>query len=124
MGLRPHGRAYVDPANPRAWGTCDRCGFNYNLASLNWQYDWRGATLQNLRLLVCDTCLDEPSPWFRSIVLPPDPSPIINARPEPYTIDETDFLSTEANPLSSGINLTTEPPIENIIDEGSANQPT
>lgn len=88
MGLRPHGRARVDPANPRAWATCDRCGFNYNLGALNWQYDWRGASLQNLHLLVCDTCLDKPSPWFRSIVLPPDPPPLINARPEPYLIDE------------------------------------
>ena len=88
MGLRPHGHARVDADNPRAWATCDRCGFNYNLMALNWQYDWRGAALGNLHLLVCDKCLDEPSPWLRTIVLPPDPPPLINARPEPYAIDE------------------------------------
>ena len=88
MAYRYHGRATVNPDAPSAWATCDRCGLNYNLRALNWQYDWRGATLQNLRLLVCGRCLDEPSPWLRSVVLPPDPAPIFNARPEPYAIDE------------------------------------
>jgi hypothetical protein len=95
MSWRPHGRAAVDTGNPRAWATCQRCGFNYNLCNLHWQFDWRGVSLQNLNLLVCDKCLDQPSPWFRTIVLPPDPPPIINARPEPYLIDETDWRVIE-----------------------------
>jgi hypothetical protein len=95
MAWRPHGRASVDPCNPSAWATCDRCGCNINLRNLHWQSDWRGNALVNLRLLVCDRCLDTPSPWFRSIVLPADPPPIMNARPEAYTIDETDWRVIE-----------------------------
>jgi hypothetical protein len=49
--------------------------------------------MQNLRILVCrDTgggCLDVPSEAaLRTIVLPPDPPPVFNARPEAYPIDE------------------------------------
>ena len=48
----PHGRAKVDASNPRAFGVCDRCGFLYNHKDLRWQYDYRGRSLQNLRILV------------------------------------------------------------------------
>jgi hypothetical protein len=88
MAYRPHARASVDVEAPRSWATCDRCGLLYNLANLNWQYDWRGQSLVNLNLLVCDRCLDIPSPWYRAIAFPPDPAPIVNARAEPYTVDE------------------------------------
>lgn len=40
--------------------------------------------LQNLRLLVCDTCLDVPSLQLKTIILPPDPLPVFNPRPEAY----------------------------------------
>jgi hypothetical protein len=95
MAYRYHGRASVDPENPRAWGTCDRTGFNYNLGDLCWQHEWAGNALINKRLLVREQSLDNPSPWLRTIVLPPDPPPIINARPEPYTVDETDWRVVE-----------------------------
>lgn len=91
MAFRAHGRASVDPSNPRAWGTCNRCGMNYNLCNLSWQFDWAGAALINKGLLVCDHCLDDPSPWLRTIVLPADPPPVINARPEPYAVDEANW---------------------------------
>ena len=91
MAWRPHGRAQVDPDNSRAWASCDRCGFNYNLCNLHWQTQFSGPSLINLRLLVCDTCLDTPAIFLRTPVLPPDPPPIMNARPEPYSIDETDY---------------------------------
>jgi hypothetical protein len=45
--------------------------------------------LQNIKVLVCTvTCLDKPQEQFRTIILPPDPMPVLNARPEPYLIDE------------------------------------
>lgn len=87
------GRARTSSISPQAHGICDRCGFRYNFIDLKWQYDWRGATLQNLRILVCDTCYDTPQEQLRSIILPPDPVPIINARPENYQADETDYAS-------------------------------
>jgi hypothetical protein len=44
----------------------------------------------NKRILVCDTCYDEPQEQLRAIVLPADPMPIINPRVEPYAWDEID----------------------------------
>ncbi len=82
--MRPHGRAYVDVNNPRALGVCDFCGFLYNLQNLRWQFEWVGPRLQNQRMLVCRTCNDKPQQQLRTIVLPPDPIPVYNARPENY----------------------------------------
>ena len=87
MRPRPR-RAEVDSSRPKAWATCDRCGFILNHSKLHWQFDWRGAKTQNLRILVCETCLDIPQRQLGVNVLPPDPVPIMNARPEQYAIDE------------------------------------
>ncbi len=87
-----HGRANVSATNPRAFAICQRCGFLYNLDQLSWQYQFVGVTLQNLRILVCPTCLDTPSEQLRQIILPVDPVPMLNARPENYVSNN--------NPLS------------------------
>ena len=84
------GRAFTDPNNPRAFAVCDRCAIWYNHHQLRWQYDWAGASLINKRILVCDTCYDDPQEQLRAIVLPADPTPIINPRVEPYAWDEID----------------------------------
>lgn len=86
--MRPHSRATIDPSNPRAVGTCDRCGFWYNLDQLHYQHQWSGTQLINMRLRVCDICMDEPSMHLKTVILPPDPVPVHDARPEPYEIDE------------------------------------
>lgn len=83
--MRPHGRAQISARAPRATAICDRCGFFYNHDELQWQWDWlQGPRLFNLRILVCRTCLDVPQENGRTIVLPPDPVPILNPRPENY----------------------------------------
>ncbi|HVT27664.1 MAG TPA: hypothetical protein VHE81_06560 [Lacipirellulaceae bacterium] len=89
MPWRPHGRAEVDPRQPEAFGVCDRCGCLYNLDRLHWQYQFAGVGLVNLNLLVCRPCLDVPQPQLTATILPPDPDPIFNARPEYYALDET-----------------------------------
>lgn len=81
-------RARVDPTSPRAWGTSDRNGMISNHENLRWQYDWAGTTLINKRILMSFDELDEPQRQLGTIVLPPDPPPIMNARPEQYFIDE------------------------------------
>lgn len=87
--MRPHPRrAETNPSAPRAWATCDKCGFVLNLHKLSWQHEWAGLQLYNKRILVCDTCLDKPQRQLGSIVLPPDPMPVMNARPENYAVDE------------------------------------
>lgn len=92
--MRPHGRANIDPASPRARAVCDHCGMIYNHYHLRWQYDWRGPRLQNLRFLVCPTCYDTyQQNGQRTIILPPDPVPIMNPRIEYYVQDD--------NPLSA-----------------------
>ena len=97
MAWRPHGSFTVDPDNPRALATCDRCGRQTNLYKLSWQLQWCGPKLQNLRLLVCDQgCLDAPAPFLRPPILSPDPADVLNtrARVEPLGIDFTDFRVT------------------------------
>ena len=94
------GRARTNPSNPQAHAICDRCGFRYNFVDLQWQYDWRGATLQNLRILVCRPCLDTPQEQLRAIVVPADPTPIVNARVQDFTLASSD------NRVTSGQNTT------------------
>jgi hypothetical protein len=121
------GRARISSRNPQALGICDRCGFTYNHVNLNWQFDWRGSTLQNVRILVCRSCLDVPQEQQRAIVVPADPVPIMNARVENWAAAETDYrvaasiptidpftglpVYSNIQPLvtESGQNLTTQP---------------
>lgn len=98
MAYRWHPKnAEVDPDNPRAWGTCDRCGFVFQLHRLQFQYAYQGTNIPvSTNFLVCDTgCLDPLNPQDMPYILPPDPVPVFNARPEPYALDETSYLSTQ-----------------------------
>lgn len=111
------GRARTSATNPRAHAICDRCGFRFNLSDLRYQYDWAGASLINKRLLVCtgNNCLDVPQQQLRSIIIPADPVPIVNARPQNFVDAETDYLS-----LTPGtIDPTTGIPIPNTMMVGT-----
>lgn len=105
------GRARTSSRNPQAHAICDRCGGRFNFVDLRWQYDWRGAVIQNLRLLVCRECLDVPQEQLRAIIVPADPTPIMNARTEPFAIDEANFLAVTAPPTIdpvTGIQIQTQ----------------
>ena len=91
------GRAKTSSSNPQAHAICDRCGFRYNHVDLHWQYDWRGASLQNVRILVCNECTDVAQEQQRAIVVPADPMPIMQARVQDFQQAETDF-STISQP--------------------------
>jgi len=91
------GRARTNASNPQAHAICDRCGFRYNWVDLQWQFDWRGASLQNLRILVCRDCVDKPQEQLRAIVVPADPTPIVNARVQDFVAAETNY-HTVVNP--------------------------
>lgn len=84
------GRARISARSPQAAAVCDRCGGVLNHADLSWQFDWAGAGLINKRLLVCGPCMDTPQQQLRSIVLPADPTPIMNPRPQDYVTASTD----------------------------------
>lgn len=76
---------------------------------MRWQYDWAGTDLINKRILVSVDELDEPQRQLGTVILPPDPTPIMNARPEPYDIDE-----------ESSLPYFTENEIDNYVTENSA----
>ena len=73
---QPEWAARTIAKKPDAFAVCDRCGMWHNLIALRWQVEWRGTTLQNIRLLVCSSCYDTPQEQLRTIGLPPEfPSP-------------------------------------------------
>ena len=87
--MRPHPRrTFTDPSRPEAWGTSDRNGLIYNHRNLRWQYEYAGTQLINKRILVGPDEWDKPNRQLGTIILPPDPTPIQNARPEYYPLDE------------------------------------
>lgn len=79
-GNNSHGR--TNNRSPRALAICDRCGGLWNRPDLRWQYEWSGVQMQNLRILVCPPCYDKPNEQLRSILIPADPVPIDNPRPQ------------------------------------------
>ncbi len=89
MAWRPHPRrARTDPSSPRAWATSDRSGFVDNLENMVWQTQWRGTKLIKTGLLVSPEDWDVPQRQLGTVILPPDPVAVRNARPENYPIDE------------------------------------
>ena len=94
------GRARTDASNPQAHAICDRCGFRYNHVNLRWQFDWRGASLMNIRLLVCDTCYDAPQEQLRAIVVPADPVPIEQPRLQDFVTASQDTRVTSVRTRS------------------------
>ena len=88
------GRARTNPSNPQAHAVCDRCGFRYNFVDLREQMEWRGAALMNIKILVCSNCLDTPQEQLRAIVVPADPTPIVNARVQDFTLASSDSRVT------------------------------
>lgn len=86
--MRPQGRASINMDKPSALGICDRCGFRFNHYQLRWEFQWQGPRIQNRRFLVCAECWDKPQEQLRTIVLPPDPTPVLNARPENFVSDD------------------------------------
>jgi len=88
MSYRYKGRAFTDATSPRAFGICDRCGFQWNLYQLQYQYQYNGTTLYNTRYRVCPTCMDVPQPQLLNPILPPDPLPVNDPRPPAYSVNE------------------------------------
>lgn len=114
MPNRPHGRARTTPGSAPS-AICDRCGFLYNLDDLVFQYDFQGgSTPQKLNILVCTrTCLDALNYNNMLLILPPDPPPTFNARPEFFDVDETSWLTTQDEDIidtQDGENLITSLP--------------
>ena len=110
MAYRPHGKARVDPEDPRAFAVCQRCNHLYNSYNLNWQFQWLGYKIQNKRVQVCPDCMDKMSPFLRQVILPPDPPAINQPREEPYAIDEAGGYAAPLFIISPGVTTPITPP--------------
>lgn len=89
MSWRPHPKyARTNPASPRGWATDMKSGFVTNLEDMQFQYEFRGLGLYNTQVLTFGRFLDEPQRQLGSVILPPDPPGLFNARPEAYPSDE------------------------------------
>lgn len=96
--MRPHPRrARTNAQSPRAWATDDRSGFVGNHENMCWQFDWTGTGLINKQILVYPDQLDVPQRQLGTIIIPPDPPSIMNARVEQYAIDEVWPMLLEAS---------------------------
>ena len=118
------GRCNADPDNPISQVVCDRCGIWTPHNRMQFQHDYRGKTLANIRIFVCDVCLDPPQPQLKPRVIPPDPLPTPNARTEPYVYDESNNRYTSALPVVdffTGIPIATG---ENRITQNMENRTT
>jgi hypothetical protein len=117
--MRAHGHAQVDRRNPRAWAVCDNCGFLYNRDKLAYQFQWAGSKTQNTNFLKCETCMDQLQEQLRSIVLPADPVPINQPRPEQYVAANNPVTSlggvigtmTQAAGLKAAFDASTNKPM-------------
>lgn len=121
--MRAHGRAKVSSRNPEAFAICDNCGFLYNHNQLRWQMDWAGSKLINKRQLVCRRCNDNPQSQLRAIVLPADPTPIMNPRVNNWEAAETTRRSTSSPagvdpitglPIQTYYNTETDAPVDGV----------
>ena len=118
------GRARTDSSNPQAHAICDRCGFRYNHVNLHWQYDWRGAALQNIRILVCDRCLDTPQEQLRAIVVPADPVPIVQPRTQDFAGAETDYSTISAPTVYDSVTGIPVPSTTTLLTQDGQNMTT
>lgn len=89
MAHRPKPKYASKDPHQGPWTTCDRCGFIWSGTSMRFQYDYMGGpTPQYLGVLVCPRCEDDLMYQRKLLILPPDPEPFRNTRPEPYEVDE------------------------------------
>jgi hypothetical protein len=98
-----YGRAKINPSAPEAVGVCDGCGKLWNLRELRFQFDWAGTSMINRQIRVCPDCYDRPQEQLRTIILPADPPPVWQPRPEPYLVDEPSQLTIRIPPGAPGL---------------------
>jgi hypothetical protein len=72
-------------SRPEPVGVCDRCYTKRFLVDLIFQWDYRGNSLQNLRIRVCkDRCLDVPADQRRPVIITGTEGVVKDPRPPQY----------------------------------------
>ena len=102
--LNYRGRVRVDPQNPRGYGVCDFCGIQYQLERLEYQTEWQGPVLRRTGFRQCPVCLDRPNMQLRTVILPPDPVPLKDPRPELYQDPAPGYPYNAAMPQPASVN--------------------
>lgn len=92
-----HGRARVDPTAPSAFAICDDCGMEWLRSELYAERQWYGTRIQDTGFLVCSQCLDVPQEQLRTIILPPDPIPVSQPRPDFLTASDYALAISDTN---------------------------
>ena len=124
MAWRPHPRrTRTSIRSPRAWGTSDRTGFLGQHERMRFQLTWAGFSLVNTNILVHPDEYDVPNRQTGAILIPPDPLPILNARPEAYVaVDEYTYrlqMGGQARYLMDGVTQRVLSPSEGPLQSPS-----
>lgn len=89
MAHRPKPKYASKDPHEGPWTTCDLCGLIWSGKAMRFQYDFMGGTApQRTGPLVCPKCEDALNYQQKLLILPPDPPPFRNVRPEQYAVDE------------------------------------
>ena len=91
--------------DPRGLAICDGCGFLVQHSHLREKKDYRGGTVPvGLSLMVCASCDDVPQPYYRRLLLKPDPVPLQNPRVDTQDA-QTNAQTAAANVYSDYLNI-------------------
>ena len=116
----------IDVKSPRSVAVCDGCGMWTMHGHLVEKMEYRGGSVPvGTNLYVCGVCDDVPNPYYSKLVLPPDPVPIKNPRPENYALNPEPMLFIVADynmPIITGVNP--EDPSNEGFNFLSGNNPT
>jgi hypothetical protein len=94
-----------DAKSPHGLAICDGCGFMVQHTQLREKKDYRGgSTPVGLSLRVCASCDDIPQPYYRRLLLRPDPIPLKNPRPDTQDV-ATNAQTAAANIASDVLNI-------------------
>lgn len=94
-----------DAKSPHGLAICDGCGFMIQHTQLREKKDYRGGSVPvGISLRVCASCDDVPQPYYRRLLLKPDPVPLKNPRPDSQDA-QTDAQETAANAQSIYLNI-------------------
>jgi hypothetical protein len=114
VSYRPQPKYASSDAKRGAWTTCDVCGFIWNQSDMAFQFDFLGGSVpQSTGYLKCPKCMDALNYQRQLIIIPPDPPPLFNLRPENYTVDETNWLTTQDGDIIQTVD-SSEPYITSI----------
>jgi hypothetical protein len=104
QGKKRRTKPKFDAKNPQGIAICDGCGFLVQHSHLREKKDYRGGTTPvGLSLMVCASCDDVPQPYYRRLLLKPDPVPLLNPRPDSQDA-QTNAQTTAANAFSLYLN--------------------